>query len=163
MANLNSFDIVSKTDMQEVRNAVDQTKKELSQRFDFRGSKSSITFEENDLIVLSDDEYKLKSVLDILQSKMVKRGISLKALSYEKVEAALAGTVRQKISLQQGISTDKAKEISKAIRDTKLKAQTQIQADQIRISSKSKDELQTVMAFLKDRDFGLPLQFTNYR
>ena len=163
MAHLNSFDIVSKTDMQEVRNAVDQTRKELSQRFDFRGSKSSITIEGNDLIVLSDDEYKLKSVLDILQSKMVKRGVSLKALSYGKIEEALAGTVRQKISLQQGISTDKAKEISKAIRDTKLKAQTQIQADQIRISSKSKDELQAVMEFLKDRDFGLPLQFTNYR
>ena len=163
MAHLNSFDIVSKTDMQEVRNAVDQTRKELSQRFDFRGSKSSITIEGNDLIVLSDDEYKLKSVLDILQSKMVKRGVSLKALSYGKIEEALAGTVRQKISLQQGISTDKAKEISKAIRDTKLKAQTQIQADQIRISSKSKDELQAIMEFLKDRDFGLPLQFTNYR
>lgn len=163
MAHLNSFDIVSKTDMQEVRNAVDQTRKELSQRFDFRGSKSSITIEGNDLIVLSDDEYKLKSVLDILQSKMVKRGVSLKALSYGKIEEALAGTVRQKISLQQGISTDKAKEISKAIRDTKLKAQTQIQADQIRISSKSKDELQAVMEFLKDRDFSLPLQFTNYR
>jgi cyclic-di-GMP-binding protein len=163
MADVSSFDIVSKTDMQEVKNAVDQSTKELAQRFDFKGSKSGITIEGSDLIVVSDDEYKLKSVLDILQSKLVKRGVSLKALSYGPLEEALGGTVRQKIALQQGISSDKAKEIAKAIRDAKLKAQTQIQGDQVRVSSKSKDELQTVIAFLKKQDFGLPLQFINYR
>ncbi|HUK55824.1 MAG TPA: YajQ family cyclic di-GMP-binding protein [Nitrospiria bacterium] len=163
MANLNSFDIVSKTDMQEVKNAVDQASKELSQRFDFKGSKSLITLEGADLVVVSDDDYKLKSVLDILQSKLVKRGVSLKALSYGPVDAALGGTVRQKIALQQGINSDKAKEIAKAIRDAKFKAQTQIQGDQVRVLSKDKDELQTVIAFLKGKDFGLPLQFTNYR
>ena len=163
MANLNSFDIVSKTDLQEVKNAVDQASKELAQRFDFKGSKSQITLEGTDLIVLSDDEYKLKSVQDILQSKLVKRGVSLKALSYGAVEEALGGTVRQKITLQQGISSEKAKEIAKAIRDAKFKAQTQIQGDQVRVLSKDKDELQAVIAFLKGQDFNLPLQFTNYR
>jgi uncharacterized protein YajQ (UPF0234 family) len=163
MANLSSFDIVSKTDLQEVRNAVDQASKELAQRFDFKGSQSRITLEANDLIVVSDDEFKLKSVLDILQSKLVKRGVSLKALSYGTVEEALGGTVRQKITLQQGISSEKAKEIAKAIRDAKFKAQTQIQGDQVRVLSKDKDELQAVIAFLKGQDFGLPLQFTNYR
>lgn len=163
MATLNSFDIVSQTDMQEVKNAVDQATKELAQRFDFKGSKSSIALEGTDLIVASDDEYKLKSVLDILQSKLVKRGVSLKALNYGALEAALGGTVRQKITLQQGISSEKAKEIAKAIREAKFKAQTQIQGDQVRVLSKDKDELQTVIAFLKSQDFGLPLQFTNYR
>jgi uncharacterized protein YajQ (UPF0234 family) len=163
MANLNSFDIVSKTDLQEVKNAVDQASKELAQRFDFKGSKSRITLEGTDLIVLSDDEYKLKSVQDILQSKLVKRGVSLKALSYGAVEEALGGTVRQKITLQQGISSEKAKEIAKAIRDAKFKAQTQIQGDQVRVLSKDKDELQAVIAFLKGQDFNLPLQFTNFR
>ena len=163
MANLNSFDIVSKTDLQEVKNAVDQASKELAQRFDFKGSKSRITLEGTDLIVLSDDEYKLKSVQDILQSKLVKRGVSLKALSYGAVEEALGGTVRQKITLQQGISSEKAKDIAKAIRDAKFKAQTQIQGDQVRVLSKDKDELQAVIAFLKGQDFNLPLQFTNYR
>jgi uncharacterized protein YajQ (UPF0234 family) len=163
MANLNSFDIVSKTDLQEVKNAVDQASKELAQRFDFKGSKSRITLEGTELIVLSDDEYKLKSVQDILQSKLVKRGVSLKALSYGAVEEALGGTVRQKITLQQGISSEKAKEIAKAIRDAKFKAQTQIQGDQVRVLSKDKDELQAVIAFLKGQDFNLPLQFTNYR
>ncbi|HTN42590.1 MAG TPA: YajQ family cyclic di-GMP-binding protein [Nitrospiria bacterium] len=163
MANLSSFDIVSKTDLQEVKNAVDQASKELAQRFDFKGSQSRITLEGNDLIVVSDDEFKLKSVLDILQSKLVKRGVSLKALSYGAVEEALGGTVRQKASLQQGVSSEQAKEITKAIRDAKFKAQTQIQGDQVRVLSKDKDELQAVIAFLKGQDFGLPLQFTNYR
>lgn len=163
MPGLNSFDIVSKIEMQEVRNAVDQARKELAQRFDFKGSQSSVTLEGDDLIVVSDDDYKLKSVVDILQSKLVKRGVSLKALTLGAVEPALGGTVRQKISLKQGISSEKAKEITQAIRDSKLKAQTQIQGDQVRVLSKSKDELQTVMALLKGQDFGLPLQFTNYR
>lgn len=163
MANLNSFDVVSKVDLQEVKNAVDQTTKEIAQRFDFKGSKTKIETEEPDLIVHSDDEYKLKSVLDILQTKLVKRGVSLKSLSYGKIEEALGGTVRQKISLQQGISSEKAKEIGKAIRDAKFKVQTQIQGDQIRVQAKNKDDLQAVIAFLKEKDFELPLQFTNYR
>ncbi|MBI3610706.1 MAG: YajQ family cyclic di-GMP-binding protein [Nitrospirae bacterium] len=163
MANLSSFDIASKTDLQEVKNAVDQAGKELAQRFDFKGSESCITLEGSDLIVVSDDEYKLKSVQDILQSKLVKRGVSLQALSYGPLEQALGGTVRQKITLQQGISSEKAKDIAKAIRNAKFKVQTQIQGDQLRVLGKNKDDLQAVIAFLKSRDFGLPLQFTNYR
>ncbi|MBI3606875.1 MAG: YajQ family cyclic di-GMP-binding protein [Nitrospirae bacterium] len=165
MADQNSFDVVSEVDMQEVKNALDQTAKELQQRFDFKGSKSRVTLEEGDkiLVIVSDDEAKLKSVIDILQTKFVKRGISLKALDYGKVEQALAGTVRQRVTITQGIASEKAKEISKAIRDGKFKVQAQIQGDQLRVTSKSRDELQTVIAFLKDRDFGIPVQFTNYR
>jgi len=165
MADQYSFDVVSEVNIQEVKNALDQTAKELQQRFDFKGSKSGVTLEEDDkvLVILSDDEGKLKSVIDILQNKLVKRGISLKALDYGKVEQALAGTVRQRVAITQGIASEKAKDIGKAIRDAKFKAQTQIQGDQLRVTSKSRDELQAVIAFLKDRDFGIPLQFTNYR
>jgi uncharacterized protein YajQ (UPF0234 family) len=165
MADQHSFDVVSEVNIQEVKNALDQTAKELQQRFDFKGSKSGVTLEEDDkvLVILSDDEGKLKSVIDILQNKLVKRGISLKALDYGKVEQALAGTVRQRVAITQGIASEKAKDIGKAIRDAKFKAQTQIQGDQLRVTSKSRDELQAVIAFLKDRDFGIPLQFTNYR
>ena len=165
MADQHSFDVVSEVNIQEVKNALHQTAKELQQRFDFKGSKSHVTLEEDDkvLVILSDDEGKLKSVIDILQNKFVKRGISLKALDYGKVEQALAGTVRQRVAITQGIASEKAKDIGKAIRDAKFKAQTQIQGDQLRVTSKSRDELQAVIAFLKDRDFGIPLQFTNYR
>ncbi len=165
MADQNSFDVVSEVNMQEVKNALDQTAKELSQRFDFKGSKSRVTLEEEDktLVIVSDDDAKLKSVIDILQNKFVKRGISLKALDYGKVEAALAGTVRQRVAIRQGIASDKAKDISKAIRDGKYKVQVQIQGEQLRVSSKSRDELQTVIAFLKAQDFEIPLQVTNYR
>ncbi len=165
MADQNSFDVVSEVNIQEVKNALDQTMKEITQRFDFKGSKSSVTLEENEtvLLLLSDDDAKLKSVIDILQNKLIKRGVSIQALDYGKVEHALAGTVRQKITITQGIASEKAKDISKAIRDAKLKAQTQIQGDQLRVTSKSRDELQAVIAFLKGKDFGIPLQFTNYR
>lgn len=164
MAETSSFDVVSKIDIQEVKNAVEQTMKEVRQRFDLKGSKSEIRLEEEkELIVTSEDEYKLKAVLDVLQTKLVKRNVSLKALVYEKIEKALGGTVRQKITLQQGIPSEKAKEISKAIRDGKFKVQAQIQADQVRVQSKSKDELQSVITFLKSQDFGLDLQFLNYR
>jgi len=165
MADQYSFDVVSEVNIQEVKNALDQTAKELQQRFDFKGSKSGVALEEDDkvLVIVSDDEGKLKSVIDILQNKLVKRGISLKALDYGKVEQALAGTVRQRVAITQGIASEKAKDIGKAIRDAKFKAQTQIQGDQLRVTSKSRDELQAVIAFLKDRDFGIPLQFTNYR
>jgi len=163
MAAENSFDVVSKIDMAEVTNAVTQTLKEIGQRFDFKGSKSNITQEKDALVVVSDDEYKLKSVIDILQNKLVKRGVPIKNVSYGKVEAALAGTVRQRLTLQQGIPTDKAKEIVKAIKDAKLKVQASIQAEQVRVSGKSRDDLQSVIAFLKGKDFGIELQFDNYR
>jgi cyclic-di-GMP-binding protein len=163
MAAENSFDVVSKIDMAEVTNAVTQTLKEIGQRFDFKGSKSNITQEKDALVVVSDDEYKLKSVIDILQNKLVKRGVPIKNVSYGKVEAALAGTVRQRLTLQQGIPTDKAKEIVKAIKDAKLKVQASIQAEQVRVSGKSRDDLQSVIALLKGKDFGIELQFDNYR
>lgn len=163
MAAENSFDVVSKINMSEVTNAVSQAMKEIGQRFDFKGSKSNITQEKDALIIVSDDEYKLKSVIDILQSKLVKRGVPIKNLSYGKIEAALAGTVRQRIALQQGIPTDKAKEIVKAIKDSKIKVQAAIQAEQVRVSGKSRDDLQTVIQLLKKKDFGIELQFENYR
>jgi uncharacterized protein YajQ (UPF0234 family) len=160
---MNSFDIVCKVDLQEVKNAVDQAVREIGQRFDFRGSKSAITLEESEISVVSDDEYKLKSVLDILQSKLVKRGVSLKALVYGTVQDALGGTKSQKITLQQGIPQEKAKDITRLIRDNRLKVQAQIQGDQIRVSGKSKDDLQTAISLIRGKDFDLPLDFTNYR
>jgi hypothetical protein len=163
MAAENSFDVVSKIDMAEVTNAVRQAMKEIGQRFDFKGSKSNIVQEKDALVVLSDDEYRLKSVIDILQTKLVKRGVPIKNLSYGKVEAALAGTVRQRLALQQGIPTDKAKEIVKAIKDSKIKVQASIQADQVRVSGKNRDDLQAVIQLLKGKEFGIELQFTNYR
>jgi len=164
MASACSFDIVSKIDLQEVKNAVEIAGKELRQRFDLKGSKSEICLEgDTEIIVRSADEFKLKAVIDILQSKLMKRGISLKSLVYEKMERALGGSVRQKIALQQGISADQAKAISKAIKVSKLKVQAQIQGEQLRVSGKSKDALQEVMQLLRSKDFGLDLQFTNYR
>jgi uncharacterized protein YajQ (UPF0234 family) len=160
-----SFDVVSQVDMQELKNVVDQTLKEIRQRFDFKHSRTELTLQEKDkkLTVVSDDEYKLKAVLDILKTKCVKRNVSLKALNYGKVEEALGGTVRQVITIQSGIPSEKAKEISKEIRDAKLKVQTQVQGDQVRVLSKSKDELQATIALLKRKDFGIDLQFVNYR
>jgi len=160
-----SFDVVSQVNMAEVTNAVDQAMREIKQRYDFRGSVSSIELnqKEGKLTLTSDDEMKLKSVVDVLQGKLVKRNVSLKALVYGKVESASGGTARQEITLQQGIPQEKAKEIVKTIKDAKLKVQAQIQGDQLRITGKKKDDLQTVIALLKEKDFGLPLQFTNYR
>ncbi len=160
-----SFDIVSKVDIAEAVNAVDQATREIKQRFDFRGSVSKIELNQNEnkITLTSDDEFKLKSVIDVLQGKLIKRGISLKALVYGKVENASGGTVRQEVTLQQGIPQEKAKEIVKLIKDKKMKVQAQIQADQVRVSAKKKDDLQTVIATLKEEDFGLPLQFANYR
>ncbi len=163
MAAENSFDVVSKIDMAEVTNAVSQAMKEISQRFDFKGSKSNITQEKDGLVIISDDEYKLKSVVDILHTKLVKRGVPIKNLSHGKPEPAAGGTVRQKTAIQQGIPQEKAKEIVKAIKDAKLKVQASIQADQVRVSGKSRDELQTVIQMLKGKDFGIELQFINYR
>ena len=165
MADQCSFDIVSEVNMQEVKNALDQTMKEILQRFDFKNSKSDLTLKEKEkeLIVVSDDDYKLKAVLDILKAKFVKRNVSLKALNYGKLEQALGGTVRQSISIQSGIVDEKAKAIVKGIKEGKFKVQTQIQGEQVRVQSKSRDELQTVIAFLKQKDFGIDLQYVNYR
>jgi uncharacterized protein YajQ (UPF0234 family) len=164
MAHENSFDIVSKVDLQEVRNAIDQALKEIHQRFDLKDTHSDITLEEEKAILLSSSgEYKLEAVRDILGQKLVKRGVSLKNLTYEKVEEASGKSVRQKILLQQGIPIEKAKEIVKLVKDSKKKAQASIQGDTVRISSKDRDELQAIIALLRAKDMGLELQFTNYR
>ena len=165
MAQEFTFDVVSKVDLQEVSNAVQQASKEIGTRFDFRGSKSRVDWNEKELALTltSDDESKLKSVVDILETRLVKRGIAVKSLDYGRIEPAAGATVRQVAKVQQGIPTEKAKEIVKAIKDQKLKVQASIQADQVRVAGRSKDELQTAMALLRGRDFGVPLQFTNYR
>ncbi len=164
MAQQNTFDIVSKIDHAEVVNAVNQALKEVRTRFDFKGSKSDIELEDKDAIVLiSDDEYRLKSLNDILQSKLVKRGVPLKGLTYGRIESALGGTVRQRIALQQGIPQEKAKEIVKLIKDTKLKVQSSIQGDLVRVAGRDRDTLQEVIAVLREHDFGIDMQFTNYR
>lgn len=158
-----SFDIVSKTEMQEVTNAIQQAQKELAQRFDFKGSKSSIELTGEEIVLVSDDEGKLRSVKDILESKLVKRGVSLKALDYATLEQAAGGTVRQKAKIVQGIEIEKAKAIVKAIKEAKLKVQASIQSDQVRVTGRAKDDLQKAMAVVKGHDYGIPLQFTNYR
>lgn len=158
-----SFDIVSKTEMQEVANAVQQAQKELAQRFDFKGSKSSIELSGEEIILISDDEGKLRSVKDILESKLVKRQVSLKALDYGKLEDAQMGTVRHKAKIVQGIESEKAKAIVRTIKDAKLKVQASIQSDQVRVVGRTKDDLQRAIALVKANDYGIPLQFTNYR
>ncbi|SEN34980.1 YajQ family cyclic di-GMP-binding protein [Paenibacillus sp. OV219] len=158
-----AFDIVSKVDMQELNNAITQALREIETRFDFKNSKSSIDLEKEDIVVVSDDEYKLKSVIDILQSKMIKRGVPIKNMEFGKVEGASAGTVRQKIKLKQGIEQDISKKINTLIRDSKLKVKSQIQGDSIRVTGKSLDDLQSVMAMLRGADLQIDLQFTNYR
>jgi hypothetical protein len=164
MAAENTFDIVSKVDLQEVRNAIEQATKEVRARFDLKDSHSEINLEGTDTIQLaSSDEYKLKAVVEILQQKLVKRGVPLKNVVYEKVEAATGQSVRQKIKLQQGIPGDKAKQIVALIKESKKKAQASIQGDTVRISSKDRDTLQEIIALLKGRDVGVELQFTNYR
>lgn len=164
MASDNSFDIVSKVDVQEVRNAIDQASKEIHTRFDLKNSHSEIRLEGSDTIQLaSADEYKLKAVTEILEQKLVKRGVSLKALTFGKVEQASGSTVRQKITLQQGIASEKAKEIVRVVKDSKKKAQASIQGDTVRISGKDRDTLQEIIALLKGHDFGIDMQFTNYR
>jgi len=164
MAMDNSFDIVSKVDIQEVRNAIDQAMKEIRQRFDLKDTHSEVNLEGSDTIQLaSANEYKLEAVKDILSQKLVKRNVSLKNLTWGKIEPAAGQSVRQKISLQQGIPIEKAKEIVRLVKDSKRKAQASIQGDTVRISSKDRDELQAIIAVLRGRDLGLELQFTNYR
>src|SRR6201996_7437845 len=164
MAQENSFDIVSKVDMQEVRNAIDQALKEIRQRFDLKDSHSEISMEGSDAIQLaSANEYKLEAVKEILGQKLVKRGVSLKNLTYDKVEPATGQSVRQKINLQQGIPGEKAKEIVKIVKESKKKVQASIQGDTVRITGKDRDTLQETIALLRNHDFGIDVQFTNYR
>jgi len=163
MAGDNSFDVVCKIDMQEVTNALDQARREIENRYDLKGSKNEILLEKTDIALTSADEMKLKAVTDILQSKLHKRGVPLKALTYGKVETGSGGVLRQKIGLQQGIPIDKAKEIVRLIKDTKIKVQASIQEDQVRVSGKSLDDLQRVIGLLRERDLGIALQFTNRR
>ncbi len=160
-----SFDIVSKVDMQEIDNAVNQAVKEISQRYDFKGSKSEIWQEKDSIKILADDDYKLKAVIDVLQSKLIKRSISIKFLQYGKVEAASGGMVRQIITIQQGISKEKAKEINSAIKEQKLKVQSQIQDDQVRVTGKNRDDLQATIQFLKSKsdELNVEMQFVNFR
>ena len=163
MASDNSFDIVSKVDIQEVRNAIDQASKEIHTRFDLKNTHSEIRLEADAIQLASSDEYKLKAVTEILEQKLVKRGVSLKALTFEKIEPASGSSVRQKVTLQQGIASEKAKEIVRVVKDSKKKAQASIQGDTVRISGKDRDTLQEIIALLKSHDFGIDMQFTNYR
>jgi hypothetical protein len=158
-----SFDVVSQVDRQEIDNALNQTRKEIGQRYDFKGSKTEIREEGDDIHIVSDDNYKAKAVVDVLQSKLVRRGVSLKALVYGPIEPAAGGLAKQTLTVQQGIDTDKAKHIVKLIKDAKLKVQAQIQADQVRVTGKKRDDLQSVIQLLKQQDLDLPLQFINFR
>jgi uncharacterized protein YajQ (UPF0234 family) len=167
MAKDASFDVVSEIDLQEVRNALDQAKREIGQRYDFKGTGSELDLSEESgkptITARSNTEQKVKDVVKVLEEKLVKRKVPLKALDKGKVEPAGGGTARQTIDLNQGISTDKGREIVKHIKDMKTKAQVSIQGDQVRVSAKSRDALQDIIAELREHDFGIPLQFVNYR
>lgn len=165
MAQQNSFDVVSKVDMAEVKNAVNQAMKEIQQRFDFKGTNSNIELNEKEhtLTLATASEFTLKSLNDVLQQKLVKRNVSLKALSYGKIEPAAKDSVRQVVTLQQGIPIEKARDIVKFIKDTKLKVQAAINGDFVRVTGKDRDTLQHVITALKAKDFGIDMQYTNYR
>ena len=164
MAKEPSFDVVSEVDMQEVSNAVNQTVKEITQRFDFKGSKSTLDIENGNAIkIVTEDDTRMRNIVDILQSKFIKRGVAIKNLEYGKVEPAAGGMVRQSIRIRQGIEADIAKKITKDIKNLKVKVQAQLQDDQVRVSGKKIDDLQAVIAFLKGQDYGIELQFSNFR
>ncbi|MBI1845369.1 MAG: YajQ family cyclic di-GMP-binding protein [Candidatus Rokubacteria bacterium] len=163
MAAENSFDVVCKIDPQEVTNALDQARREIETRYDLKGTKNEAVLEKTDIVVTAADDMKLKAVVDILQSKLHKRGVPLKALTYGKVEQASGGALRQKIGLQQGIPIEKAREIVRLVKDTKLKVQAAIQEDKVRVSGKARDDLQKIIAMLREKDLGIALQFDNYR
>jgi hypothetical protein len=158
-----SFDVVSEVDMQEVRNAVDQAAREIVQRYDFKGTGTSVELKDGEIVLESSAEGRLDAAVDVLKEKLVRRKVSLKSLAGGDVKPAARGRVRTEFTLNEGIAQDAAKELSKAIRDSKLKVQVQIQGDQLRVSAPKKDELQAVIQFLKARDFGVELQFGNYR
>src|SRR5437773_5232015 len=163
MAQQNSFDIVSQVDPAEVTNALNQTLKEVRQRFDFKGSSANVELEKTELVLTAEDETKLRNMNEILQQKLVRRGVPLKAFNYGKVEPAAGGTVKQQAQIQQGIPQEKAKEVVKYIKDTKAKVQASIQGDTVRVTGKDRDELQDIIAKLKAKDFGIHMQFSNYR
>ncbi|MCX6372979.1 MAG: YajQ family cyclic di-GMP-binding protein [Actinobacteria bacterium] len=163
MAKESSFDVVSRADINEVRNAVNMAQKEIATRYDFKKSVSSITLEDDALVLVSDDDGKLKQVVDVLEEKLVRRKVPLKALQYGKIEEALGGTVRQRVPIAQGIPDDKIKAMNKLLRQRFKKVKSQIQGDTLRVFSVSKDELQDAMAALREEDWGVPLQFVNYR
>ena len=163
MAQQNSFDIVSQVNRAEIVNALDQTMKEVRQRFDFKGSKAEVVLEKEELILNAEDETKLRNMNDILQQKLVRRGVPLKAFTYGRMEDAAGGTLRQRVAIQQGIPTDKAKEIVRFIKDSKVKVQAAIQGDTVRVSGRDRDTLQDVIGRLKAEDFGIDMQYTNYR
>lgn len=163
MAQQNSFDIVSQVDHAEISNAINQTTKEVGQRFDFKNSSAQVVLEDKQLVLSAEDETRLRNMNDILQQKLVKRGVPLKALQYGKIEPAAGSSVRQRVDIQEGIPTDKAKEIVKFIKDTKVKVQVSIQGDVVRVTGKDRDVLQETIASLKTKDFGINMQFTNYR
>jgi uncharacterized protein YajQ (UPF0234 family) len=162
-ASENSFDIACKLDMQEVANAINQAKREIETRYDLKGAKHEILQEKMDIVLTSADDMKLKAVLDILQSKLHRRGIDLKALTIKDPEPAAGGTLRQRITLQDGVPQEKAKEIVRLIKDSKIRVQASIQEKQVRVSGKNRDDLQAIIAMLKAKDLGIALQFTNYR
>ena len=163
MAAENSFDIVCKVDMQEVANALDQTRREVETRYDLKGTKNEVALDKNDIVVTTADDMKLKAVVDILQSKLHKRGVPLKALTYGDVQDAAGGTKKQKISLQQGIPIDKAKEIVRLIKDSKVKVQASINEDKVRVAGKNRDDLQKIIGMVKEKDLGIAVSFDNYR
>ena len=164
MAKEPSFDVVSEVDMQEVNNAINQTVKEITQRFDFKGTKSTVEIENGNAIkIVTEDDTRMRNIVDILQSKFIKRGVAIKNLEYGKVEPAAGGMVRQSIKVKQGIDADIAKKITKDIKNMKVKVPATLQDDQIRVSGKKIDDLQAVIAFLKGQDYGVELQFSNFR
>ncbi|HYD50787.1 MAG TPA: YajQ family cyclic di-GMP-binding protein [Terriglobales bacterium] len=158
-----SFDIVSAVDHQELDNAVNQARKEVTQRYDFKDTKTTIDLDKEEIRIVSDDAYKVRAVVDVLQSKLVRRGVSLKAFVYGEIEPASGGLAKQALKIQQGIDTDRARQITKLVKESKLKVQAQIQGDQVRITGKKRDDLQAAMALLREQDLGLPLQFSNFR
>ena len=159
----NSFDVVSSVDLQEVKNAIGQAMKEIVNRFDLKGSASNVELQGEEIVLTSADDFKLKAVRDVLETRLVKRGVPLKALTYAEIEKALGGTARQKVSLQKGIPSDKAREIVRIVKGTKRKVQAAIQGDQVRVSGKNKDDLQIIIQALRASDLGIDMQFTNYR
>src|SRR5260370_25485759 len=163
MAQQNSFDIVSQVDRAEVMNAVNQTMKEVRQRFDFKGSHANVALEEKELVLSAEDETKLRNMNEILQQKLVRRGVPVKAFEYAKAEQGAGGTLRQREQIQQGIPKEKAKDIVRVIKDSKAKVQASIQGDMVRVTGKDRDTLQQVITSLKAKDFGINVQFTNYR
>ncbi|WP_019153285.1 YajQ family cyclic di-GMP-binding protein [Robertmurraya massiliosenegalensis] len=163
MAKDSSFDIVSKVDFSEVTNAINITMKEISTRYDFKGSKSKVTLDNEELVLVSDDEYKMDQLKDVLLSKMIKRGIPIKNLDYGKIEGASGGTVRQRAKLVQGIDKDNAKKINTLIKNSGLKVKSQVQDDQVRVTAKSRDDLQAIIAAVREADLSIDVQFVNYR